>query len=64
MKSGDKKELKELSKEVSVVESKMEFHPSIRALVKILARKAAEEQYEELLKVMRHSFGDDIEQND
>ena len=61
MKEKDKDELQALSRDVQSINSEMEFHPSIRELVKILARKAAEEHYAELLRVMRGKYGEDVD---
>lgn len=61
MKDGENTKVSDLAQKVEVVESGVDFHPSIRALVKILARKAAEERYEEFLEVVRDQFGEDID---
>lgn len=61
MKDGEKTKIGDLANQVEVVDSGIDYHPSIRALVKILARKAAEERYEEFLEVVRDQFGEDID---
>ena len=61
MKRTEKDELKPLATQVETIDSDMEYHPSIRQLVKILARKAAEEHYEEFLSVVRSKYGEDID---
>jgi hypothetical protein len=55
--------LESMGKSVDATGCELEYHPSIRALVKILARKAAEERYDELLSVMREKYGDDVDKD-
>jgi len=50
-----------LAKKADASDAKIEYHPSIRALVKILARKAAEEQYDELLRALKNSEDEESE---
>ncbi len=49
-----------LAKRVEVHDVEMEFHPSIRALVRFLARRAAENDYAELLEVLKNNPEYDI----
>ncbi|MEM9421696.1 MAG: hypothetical protein AAF986_04180 [Pseudomonadota bacterium] len=42
-----------LAKQVDASGAKMEYHPSIRALVRFLARRAADHDYNELLEVLK-----------
>lgn len=51
----DTNKIIEMAKKVDATGVKMEYHPSIRALVKLLARKAAEEHYEELSRVIANT---------
>ncbi len=46
-------DLKTLAKSVENVDAEMEYHPSIKALVRFLARRAAENDYNELLEVLK-----------
>ena len=61
MDNEENKGLADLATNVRDVDGNIEYHPSIRNLVKILARKAAEERYDEFLKVLKDKHGDDIE---
>lgn len=55
----DTDKLVETAKKANAKNVKMEYHPSIRELVKILARKAAEEQYAELCRALKQSTDED-----
>lgn len=59
MKDIDTDKMKELAEKTDAKEAEMVYHPSIKALVKILARKAAEENYNEFLRVLKNSQNED-----
>jgi hypothetical protein len=52
MKDGEKTKIGDLANQVEVVDKNIEYHPSIRALVRFLARRAADHDYKELLEVL------------
>jgi hypothetical protein len=58
----DEKEIMvDLAKQTDASSAEFVYNESIRHLVKILARKAAEEGYTEFLAIARSQYGEDID---
>lgn len=61
MKQIDPEEMKALARQTDAGDAEIVYNDSIRELVKILARRAAVNGYEEFLSVVREKYGEDID---
>lgn len=61
MADGEKTKLSDLTHAIDAADAEMEYHPSIKALVRFLARRAAERDYAELLEVLKSQSDNIIE---